>query len=122
MRQKFRTNSLNLTTLAYDLAQAKKQIRKYSLEIVELKNVIGELNVKIEEMQMVSPTEKIPEVTLPKSIVKKNDETVEENKENENKKVQFSENTVDSNITDRRKFRKGAKIFDAKPIEFKPKI
>ncbi|XP_044266286.1 protein Spindly [Tribolium madens] len=116
LRQELKMASLNRTSLSYDLAQAKREIWKNNVEALQLKNEIGQLKIRIEEMQMVSPTEKTPEQLDKSSIVKKNETKTEDlyktNKENEggNKKVQFSEDTLEPKVTDRKKMKGGKKL------------
>ncbi|RZC40998.1 Ax dynein light domain containing protein [Asbolus verrucosus] len=130
LRQKLSSKSLSETLFSHDLAQARKAIRKHKLETMKLQNEIGQLNVQIEEMHLTSPTESISqqEKTELKSTVKKDIETEREikiidlndtNKENQivaEKRVQFTENTAEPNVTDRKKLRKGAKILESKPM------
>ena len=83
-----------------------------------MKHEVEELKLKIKEIEVSSPVEQAPpehtvceKCSKPtiKSIVKNTEQSnIEENKENDGtKRVQFSENTIDSHVTDRNKFRRG---------------
>nr|XP_966464.1 PREDICTED: protein Spindly [Tribolium castaneum] len=115
LRQLLSSASLNTITQRHNLIEAQREIRKNNLEILQLKNEIGQLNMKIEEMQMVSPTEKTPEIKQIEEIKNVN----KTNKENEgDKNVQFSEDTLDPKVTDRKKLRKNAKTFVLQSIHY----
>ncbi|XP_063917999.1 protein Spindly [Zophobas morio] len=117
-RQKFSARSINYTSLSYELAEANRKIRQLTLENLHVKHEVEELKLKIKEIEVSSPVEQAPpehtvceKCSKPtiKSIVKNTEQSnIEENKENDGtKRVQFSENTIDSHVTDRNKFRRG---------------
>jgi chromosome segregation ATPase len=136
-RQKLATKTVNCTSLSYDLAEANREVRKYNLEIMRLKNEISELNGKMQEMEIANAREKslteevkapVEEVKVLKSIVKSSktedtnvvdlEETDKENDSILEKKVQFCQSTVESHVTDRRKLRKGGKVLVIKPVQY----